>query len=78
MLGNPVQGSEIGVDVRGAGGQPLRLQLVDSQGRVISQTAVEQARAVERARLELSPLAGVYFLQVSTPVQQQVVKVVNQ
>lgn len=77
VLGNPVQGSEVGVEVQGAEGQPLRLQVVDSQGRVISQMAVGQARAVERTRLELSPFPGVYFLQVSTPVEQQVVKVVN-
>jgi hypothetical protein len=78
VLGNPVVGSQLEVEVRGAEGQPLQLQLSDGSGRVISRQTVEQAGAVQTQRLEVgSQGPGLLLLQVSSPTQSQVVKVLK-
>ncbi|GAB3642782.1 choice-of-anchor I family protein [Spirosoma arcticum] len=78
VLGNPVQGGQVTVDVRGAGGQPLRLTVRDMQGRAMSDQSVEQASTVERQTLGLGSLPGLYLLQISTPTQSRTVKVLRQ
>jgi hypothetical protein len=78
VLGNPVVGSEVTVDVRGAKGQPLRLHLSNLQGRAVSKRTIERAGSAERVTLELgSESAGVLLLRVSTPTQSRTVKVVK-
>ncbi|GAB3694977.1 hypothetical protein GCM10027592_16520 [Spirosoma flavus] len=79
VLGNPVQGSEVGVEVRGAEGQPLQFQLTDVTGRILNITKVDAAGNVERQRLSLGGIpAGSLLLQVSTPTQQQTVRVIKE
>ena len=76
VLGNPVMGREIDVEVRGAEGQTLGIQLTDSQGRIISERRVPQAMAVEHQRLE-SEARGVLLLRVSAGTQTQTLKILK-
>ncbi|MBC8156024.1 MAG: T9SS type A sorting domain-containing protein, partial [Bacteroidetes bacterium] len=73
----PVTGETIEVEVRNESGEPLRLRMLDSRGRLVSDTVIEQPGVVERTRLRMGRSAGIYFLQVTTPTQKQVVKVVK-
>lgn len=77
VLGNPVQQREVVVAVTGAGGKALTLQLYDATGRLAVARQVPQAGTSEEVRLRLSSAdtAGVYLLRVSTPTQQQTVRV---
>ncbi|MVM34187.1 hypothetical protein GO755_29415 [Spirosoma sp. HMF4905] len=76
VLGNPVRGTELAVEVRGAESQPLRFQLTDLQGKVVSERLLEVAGSVEQQRLVVSEgVNGLLLLQVSTPIQRQIVKV---
>lgn len=77
VLGNPVTGQTVEVEVRGAEGQPLSLGIVDTQGRLVSEQRVEQAVALEQRRLVLGGQAGLLLLRVSTPTQQRVVKLIR-
>lgn len=78
VLGNPLTGQELSVEIRGAEGQPLQLALTDSQGRAVGEQHLPQAGAVERRRFEVgSQPAGLLLLQVSTPTQRQSVKVLK-
>ncbi len=78
LLGNPLTGNQAEVEIRGAQGQPLRLQLFDGQGRGVIEQQIHQAGSVERQRLELTQQpAGLYMLRVSTPTQWQVLKVLK-
>jgi hypothetical protein len=78
VLGNPVEGTEVSVEVRGAQNQPLRLVLTDLSGRPVSEQWIERAGGVERLRLSLgSQAGGVLLLRVSTPTQQQTLKVLK-
>ena len=78
VLGNPVTGDQVEVAVRGAAGQPLRVRLVDSQGREVVSQQRTPAEAVERVSLVVGHQpAGLLLLQVSTPRQVQTVKVLK-
>ncbi|MBO0949819.1 cellulose binding domain-containing protein [Fibrella forsythiae] len=78
VLGNPVSGATINLDIRGAEGQPLRIQLMDVTGRAVSERLVERAGSVERQQLPVGQQpAGILLLRVSTPDQNQTVKVIH-
>lgn len=76
-LGNPIATDWIDVEVRGAQGQALNLQVTSTFGTQTSQFAVGTATSVERHRLTLGHSAGLYFLNVSTPTQTKTVKIVR-
>lgn len=78
VLGNPIQNQQAVVETRGAQGLPLRLQLVDQQGHEVLNKQVIEAGEVEQQRLEMSQQpTGLYFLQISTPGQKQVLKIIK-
>ena len=78
VLGNPVTGGAIELEVRGAAEQPLRLQVTDIRGRVVSERSLERAQAVERQTLPVEGQpAGLLLLRVSTPGQTQTIKVLK-
>ena len=78
VLGNPVVGETVEVEVRGAQGQPLRLQLRDERGHQVSEQSVGRAGVVERHRLHLGQTpAGMLLLRVSTSTQSQTVKLIK-
>ncbi|WP_375445238.1 cellulose binding domain-containing protein [uncultured Fibrella sp.] len=78
LLGNPVQGDLVRVLIKGAGTEPLQLQLVSAQGRVITQRQVAQPQAVEQHELSVAGQGpGVLLLQVSTPTQSRIIKVLK-
>ncbi|RYD91908.1 MAG: T9SS type A sorting domain-containing protein [Sphingobacteriales bacterium] len=77
VLGNPVS-SQVEVEIRGAEGQPLHVQLTDVSGHLVSEQQVPQAAVVERHRLPVFQQApGVLVLRVSTPTQQKTVKILK-
>ena len=79
VLGNPIQGDVVNVSVSGVEGQPLRLQLTDVQGRLVSERAVE--RAVSNGAYQLptgQQRAAVLLLQVSTLTERQTIKLVKE
>jgi hypothetical protein len=78
ILGNPVANESVEVEIRGAAGQKLHLQTLDSRGRSVNVTTIERASAIERTTLSLGRSTGVYFLQVTSPTQKQVVKLVKE
>jgi hypothetical protein len=77
LLGNPVVGDIVHIEVRGAEGQPLLVALINQQGRPVSEARIVKATAVERLEVKLSRSPGVHLLQVSTLDQTEVVRVVK-
>ncbi|WP_338876062.1 putative Ig domain-containing protein [Spirosoma sp. SC4-14] len=78
ILGNPVVNESVDIEVRGATGQTLRLQAIDSRGRSISETSIERPTLVERATLPLGRSSGIYFLQIMTDTQNKVMKLIKE
>jgi hypothetical protein len=78
VIGNPVS-HQVQVEVRGAEGQPLRLQLTDASGRLVSQHQIEAAKAVEHQTLSVNQQpVGLLLLRVSSGLNSVTLKVVKQ
>ncbi|MFC5411934.1 putative Ig domain-containing protein [Larkinella bovis] len=77
VLGNPVT-DQVEVEIRGAEGQSLRLQLEDGSGRLVSQRQLEVAKPVERQTFSVQDKpGGLYLLRVSSGQKTMTVKVVK-
>ncbi|WP_375446774.1 cellulose binding domain-containing protein [uncultured Fibrella sp.] len=78
VLGNPVRNDVVSLQIRGAGAEPLRFQLVSAQGQVITQRQVANPQAVEQHNLSLAgQTPGIFLLQVSTPTQSRIIRVLK-
>jgi hypothetical protein len=78
VLGNPLVGDELVVEVRGATGQDLRALVLDERGKPAAATQYHSdAQPVQRLVIQIPGPGGVYLLQVSTPTQTQTVKVIK-
>ena len=78
VLGNPVVGGTVRAEVRGAAGQALELELLDSRGQVIDRQRTASAGVVETASFEVGrQAAGVLLLRARTAQQVQTVKVLK-
>jgi hypothetical protein len=78
VLGNPV-GETVGLEIRGAEGQLLRLQLIDLNGRVITEREVAEPGIIEYQNLTigLQP-KGLLLLRVTSGPQAVTLKVLKQ
>ncbi|MBO0952569.1 putative Ig domain-containing protein [Fibrella forsythiae] len=78
VMDNPVRGDVLSVAIKGADSQPLHIQLVTTQGGVITRQQVASAQAQERQQLSLAgQSAGVYLLDVSSPTQRRTIRVLK-
>jgi predicted outer membrane repeat protein len=79
VLGNPVLGSEVVVEVNGAQGESLHYELLDGSGRSVQTQQVEQAGSLEHQTMRISSQgAGLLLLRVSTSSHSQTVKIQKQ
>ncbi|GAB3752957.1 beta strand repeat-containing protein [Spirosoma pomorum] len=78
VLGNPMDGDELVVEVSGAAGQSLSMGVFDERGYPAAKPVdVAAAQSVERVVLRVGGASGAYLLRVSTPTQNQTVKVLK-
>ena len=78
VLGNPVSGEQVWVEVQGRTGQAVKFVVSDEQGHEVSTQAGELATGVDRFEVKLGPVGGHYYLRVSTDTAHQTVRVVRQ
>ncbi|WP_338868462.1 FG-GAP-like repeat-containing protein [Spirosoma sp. SC4-14] len=77
VLGNPVEGKSAELEISGAAGQSVQVELVDQQGRVLLQSRIDKATQADRVSVPLGASKGALFIQVSTPTQRQQVKLLK-
>ena len=77
VLGNPVENQTAVVEITGAEGQSLRMELLDGRGHILHQRSLEQAGPVERVSVPMSQQGGLFLLQVHAASQHQTVKLVK-
>ncbi|GAB3925865.1 putative Ig domain-containing protein [Larkinella terrae] len=78
VLGNPV-GETVEVDIRGVEGQPLRLQLTDLDGRIVTEREVAVAGIVEHQSLPVHrQSAGLLLLRVTSGQKGVTLKILKQ
>ncbi|GAB3690224.1 hypothetical protein GCM10027592_07350 [Spirosoma flavus] len=77
VLGNPTSGQSAAIEIRGAYGQRVSIDLVDMQGRSTHQQVIDEAGTVERVRVPLAANRGILLLQVRTASQLKTVKLIK-
>ncbi len=77
VLGNPTTADKVEFELRGAEGQAVRLQVIESNGRSVSELQIGQAEGVERRTMPLGRSAGLYLIRASTPTEVKTVKVIK-
>ena len=78
VLGNPVPGERVDVEIRGAQHQLLTLTVVDMQGHFIEYRHIQQATPAQKQTVRLGLPSGTYLLRVSSPTQRQTVRLVRE
>nr|WP_157627022.1 putative Ig domain-containing protein [Spirosoma luteum] len=78
VLGNPVGGDQVWVEVQGEQGQSVTLRVMDEQGHAVSQQQGVLTKGRDRFGVRVGASGGVYLLDVSTAGQRQTVKLVRQ
>lgn len=75
---NPAPDGRLHITVRGAEGQPVRLQLTNLTGQVVTEQAIPQAGPTETVDWTISAQpTGLYLLRATTPTHVKSVKVVR-
>lgn len=77
VLGNPVAGQWVVVEIRGASDQAVQLDVVDLQGRLLHQQRIQQAASIERVSVPMGNRNGILLLTVSTASQRRQVKLLK-
>jgi Leucine-rich repeat (LRR) protein len=77
VLGNPVEGKSVEIEIRGVVGQAVQLNLVDLQGNLLHQQRIEESALQERVILPIGTGRGLILLQVNTAREQQQVKLLR-
>ncbi|RAK00208.1 putative secreted protein (Por secretion system target) [Larkinella arboricola] len=78
LLGNPIANDEVTVSIQGAGGLPLRMQVLNMQGKTVSERQLGKAGSHEQHQLSVAGQpAGLLLLRVSTPTQTRTIKVMK-
>ncbi|MBC8154920.1 MAG: T9SS type A sorting domain-containing protein [Bacteroidetes bacterium] len=76
VLGNPVQGQTVEIEISGASGKRVHLELIDLQGRVLHQHSLDATSSPERVSLPLGG-QGVFLLRVNTPNHRRQIKLIK-
>ncbi|GAA4400860.1 hypothetical protein GCM10023187_14450 [Nibrella viscosa] len=75
---NPATTSSVSVQIQGAAQKPVRLQLLDTKGRIVSEQMLEVQSQQHTERLDIGNVpAGLLLLRVSTPEQSQTKKIIK-
>ncbi|QHV99571.1 putative Ig domain-containing protein [Spirosoma endbachense] len=76
LLGNPVEGEFVELEVKGVSGQWVDLQLVDQQGKQVHQHRIDQAHSLEYIKLPVGYRKGLLLLEVRTALEHRHLKVI--
>lgn len=76
-LGNPTDKDEVVIEVRGAAGKAVNVDVVNAQGMVIGHQAIDDAGTVERRTVKVGSQSGVYFIKATTDTEQNTFKVIR-
>ncbi|GAB3688572.1 hypothetical protein GCM10027592_03720 [Spirosoma flavus] len=77
VLGNPLTGSSVEVEISGVAGQAVTAELLNLQGHRLACQQIERATDRERVSLSVDRLAGVLLLEVRTAQQRQILRLVQ-
>ena len=76
-LGNPTDKDEVVIEVRGAAGKSVNVDVVNSQGMVIGHQSIDDAGTVERRTVKVGSQTGIYFVKATTDTEQNTFKIIR-
>ncbi|MBD2703545.1 putative Ig domain-containing protein [Spirosoma sp. BT702] len=76
VLGNPVEGDWMRVQISGVSGQKVDLGLVDQQGKLVAKQQLSEAGQTDTVSLPIRGQSGLLILSVQTNQQRQQLKVI--
>jgi hypothetical protein len=77
VLGNPVSGDDVTVEIRGAKGENLEMDLVNTRGQIIGHQSIDEAGNTETKTFKLGKEVGTYFLRTVSPTERSTVKIIR-
>jgi hypothetical protein len=77
VLGNPVSGDDVTVEIRGAKGESLEMDLVNTRGQIIGHQSIDEAGNSETKTFKLGKEVGTYFLRTVSPTERSTVKIIR-
>lgn len=77
IMGNPTTNDEVVIQIKGAAGQKVQIDLANSKGQVIGQQVVGRASAGEQRSVKLGKASGFYYIRVSTSTNKYTIKVLR-
>ncbi|WP_420148055.1 putative Ig domain-containing protein [Spirosoma sp.] len=77
VLGNPIEGKTAEVEISGAVGKSVYVNLIDSRGGVLHQMNIKQAETLERLSIPTGNAHGILLLQVGTATEQKKLKLLK-
>ncbi|WP_460950089.1 Ig domain-containing protein, partial [Spirosoma daeguense] len=77
VLGNPLTGSAVELEISGITGQSVSVKLVNLQGHQLAGERIERASDKERLSLTVDRMMGVLLLEVRTAAEQQVIRLLQ-
>jgi hypothetical protein len=77
LLGNPVVGKTIRVEIQGAESQTVWLRVQNLSGGLVDEQVIRRAASTETVELATGTEGGIYLLHVSTGNQQRTLKVIK-
>jgi len=77
ILGNPVRGNQVNLEIKGAKSVPLTFRVTDTLGRQFVDELVVPASAIARHQLTVGSQPGIYFLRVSSQVGTKTLRIVT-
>ncbi|RRB00019.1 T9SS C-terminal target domain-containing protein [Larkinella rosea] len=78
LLGNPIARDVVEIEIRGAEGEFLHIQVMDATGQLVRELRVPEPGAIERHQVSVARQAsGILVLRVSTSTQTKTVKVLK-
>ncbi|WP_221392607.1 DUF4331 family protein [Dyadobacter sp. NIV53] len=77
IMGNPTNNDEVFVEIKGASGKRVQLDLVNNKGQILGQQVIAKANATEQRAVKLGHQSGFYYLRVTTPDKKHVVKILR-
>jgi hypothetical protein len=76
-LGNPTDKDEVVIEVKGAAGKSVNVDVVNAQGMVIGHQSIDEASGNERTKVKVGSQSGVYFIKATTDTEQNTFKVIR-
>lgn len=77
VMGNPTSNDEVVIQINGALGQKVNIDLANNKGQVIGRQVVGKASASEQRSVKLGKPSGYYYIRVSTSTNKYTVKVLR-